>query len=68
MKSETNDKLNQCLFQNSVNTSTTIFSIYYIKMKVCMCVCRTRTSYHPEIWRGLISPGLGTKPGGDPKC
>ncbi len=45
-------------------------------MKVCVCVCvcpaacrRTYTSNHPEIWRGLlISPGLSTKPGGDPKC
>ena len=41
---------------------------------VCMCVCpaacrRTHTSHHPEIWHGLlISPGLGTEPGGDPKC
>ncbi len=26
-------------------------------------------SYHPEIWRGLlISPGLRTKLGGNPKC
>ena len=26
-------------------------------------------TYHPEIWRGLlISPWLGTEPGGDPKC
>jgi hypothetical protein len=39
-----------------------------------MCVCpaacrRTHTSYQPKIWRGLlISPGLGTKLGGDPKC
>ena len=43
-------------------------------MKVCMYVCpaacrRTYTTYHPEIWRGLlISPWLGTEPGGDPKC
>ena len=43
-------------------------------MYVCMCVCpaacrRTHTSYHPKIWRGLlISPGLGTKLGGNPKC
>ncbi len=43
-------------------------------MCVCMCVCpaacrRTHTSHHPKIWRGLlISPGLGTEPGGDPKC
>ena len=43
-------------------------------MYVCMCVCpaacrRTHTSHHPKIWRGLlISPGLGTKPRGDPKC
>jgi hypothetical protein len=41
---------------------------------VCMCVCpaacrQTHTSHHPKIWRGLlISPGLGTEPGGDPKC
>jgi hypothetical protein len=41
---------------------------------VCVCVCpaacrRTHTSYHPEIWRGLLtSPRLGTKQGGDPKC
>ncbi len=51
--------------------------IYYIEMKVCVCVCmyvcpaacrRTYTSYHPKIWRGLlISPGLGTKLGGDPQ-
>ncbi len=43
-------------------------------MKVCVCVCpaacrRTHTSHHPEIWRRLlISPGLGTEPGGNPKC
>jgi hypothetical protein len=47
-------------------------------MKVCVCVyvcvcpaaCRrTYTTYHPEIWHGLlISPGLRTKLGGDPKC
>ncbi len=43
-------------------------------MCVCVCVCpvacrRTHTSRHPKIWRGLlISPGLGTKPGGNPKC
>ncbi len=43
-------------------------------MKVCVYVCpaacrRTHTSHHPKIWRGLlISPGLGTEPGGDPKC
>jgi hypothetical protein len=45
-------------------------------MYVCVCVCvcpaacrRTHTSYHPEIWRELlISHGLGTKPGGNPKC
>ncbi len=53
------------------------YIIYYIKMKVCVYVCvyvcpaacrRTYTTYHPEIWRGLlISPGLGTEPGGDPK-
>ncbi len=50
-------------------------------MKVCMCVCvyvcmcvcpaacrRTHTTNHPEIWHGLlISPWLGTEPGGDPK-
>ncbi len=41
-------------------------------MKVCVCMCpaacrRTHTSHHPEIWHGLlISPGLGTEPGGDP--
>ncbi len=40
---------------------------------VCVCVCpaacpRTHTSHHPEIWHGLlISPWLGTEPGGDPK-
>ncbi len=35
-------------------------------MKVCVYVC---VCFHPEIWRGLlISPGLSTKPGGDPKC
>jgi hypothetical protein len=40
---------------------------------VCVCVCpaacrRTHTSHHPEIWCGLlISPGLSTKLGGDPK-
>jgi hypothetical protein len=39
-----------------------------------MCVCpaacrRTHTTHHPEILCGLlISPGLGTKPEGDPKC
>jgi hypothetical protein len=43
-------------------------------MRVCMCVClaacrRTHTGHHPEIWRGLlISSGLGTEPGGNPKC
>jgi hypothetical protein len=43
-------------------------------MCVCVCVCpaaccRTYTTYHPKIWRGLlISPWLGTEPGGDPKC
>ncbi len=41
---------------------------------VCVCVCpaacrRTHTSHHPEICHGfLISPWLGTEPGGDPKC
>ncbi len=41
---------------------------------VCVCVCpvachRTHTSHHPKIWHGLlISPWLGTEPGGDPKC
>ncbi len=45
---------------------------------VCLCVCvyvcpaacrRTYTTHHPEIWHGLlISPGLGTESGGDPKC
>ncbi len=37
---------------------------------VCPAVCRrTHSSHHPKIWHGLlISPGLGTKPGGDPKC
>ena len=39
-------------------------------MYVCPAACRwTHTSHHPEIWHGLlISPGLGTKAGGDPKC
>ena len=49
-------------------------------MKVCMSVhvCIrfrrqaghwTHTSHHPKICHGLlISPGLGTKPGGNPKC
>ncbi len=53
-----------------------MFIISYIKMKVCMCVCvcpaacrRTYTTDHPKIWRGLlISAGLGTEPGGNPKC
>jgi hypothetical protein len=37
---------------------------------VCPAACRrTHTTYDPEIWHGLlISPGLGTKLGGDPKC
>ena len=37
---------------------------------MCPAACRrTYTTYHPEIWHGLlISPGLGTKPGGNPKC
>jgi hypothetical protein len=44
---------------------------------VCMCVCvyvcpaacrQTYTTNHSEIWHGLlISPWLGTEPGGDPK-
>ena len=60
-----------------VKWSITIL-ISYIKMKVCMCVCvcvcpaacrLTHTTNHPKIWRGLlISPWLGTEPGGDPKC
>ena len=39
-----------------------------------MCVCgsggrRAHTSHHPKIWHGfLISPWLGTEPGGDPNC
>ncbi len=43
-------------------------------MCVCVYVCpaacrRTYTTNHPEIWHGLlISPWLGTEPGGDPKC
>ncbi len=39
-------------------------------MCVCSAACRrTHTSHHPKIWRGLLfSPGLGTEPGGDPKC
>jgi hypothetical protein len=47
--------------------------ISYIKMKVCVCVCpaacrQIHTSHHPVIWRGLlISPWLGTKPGGNQK-
>jgi hypothetical protein len=38
-------------------------------MCVCPAACRwTYTTYHPEIWHGLlISTGLGTKLGGDPK-
>ncbi len=47
-----------------------------MKVRVCVCmyVCpaacrRTHTSHHPKIWHGLlISPWLGTEPGGDPKC
>jgi hypothetical protein len=64
--------------RTSKNTKRKITNstISYIKMKVCVCVCvcpaacrRTHTSHHPEIWRGLlISPGLSTEPGGDPKC
>jgi hypothetical protein len=39
-------------------------------MYVCPAACRqTYTTYHHKIWRGLlISPGLSTEPGGDPKC
>ncbi len=39
-------------------------------MYVCPAACRrTHTSHHPDIWQGLlISPWLGTEPGGDPKC
>jgi hypothetical protein len=50
--------------------------IYYIKMKVCVCVCmyvcpaacrRTHTSHHSKIWHGLlISPHLAT-PNVDPR-
>ncbi len=41
----------------------------YVCVYVCPAAChQTYTSYHPKIWHGLlISPGLGTKPGGDPK-
>jgi hypothetical protein len=39
-------------------------------MYVCPAACRrAHTTHHPEIWCGLlISPGLGTEPGSDPKC
>jgi hypothetical protein len=42
----------------------------YVCVCVCPAACRwTYTSHHPEIWHGLlISPWLGTEPGGDPKC
>ena len=64
------------LFLKVSNIKTNLISFSYIKMKVCMyvCVCpaaccRTHTSHHPKIWHGLlISPGLGTEPGGNPKC
>ncbi len=73
----------QMLHSKSKRTHKLLVIIYYIKMKVCMCVCvcvcvcvrrpaacrRTHTSHHLEIWRGLlISPGLGTKLGGNSKC
>jgi hypothetical protein len=71
-------KITSKLRKFSWTGETNICRISYIKMKVCMyvcmCVCpaacrRTHTSHHPEIWHGLlISPGLGTEPGGDPKC
>ncbi len=63
------------VFSTNVNLCPQVKSaISYIKMKVCEYVCpaacrRTYTSHHPKIWHGLlISPGLGTEPGGDPKC
>ncbi len=41
-----------------------------VSVYVCLAACRrTYTSYHPEILRGLlISSGLRTKLGGNPKC
>ncbi len=59
---------------HTVSHLPNIQCISYIKMKVCVCVCpvaccRTHTSFHPEIWCGLlISPMLGTKLGGNYKC
>jgi hypothetical protein len=53
------------------------FYLLYKDESVCVVVCvcmsaacrRTYTTYHPKIWSGLlISPGLGTEPGGDRKC
>ncbi len=50
------------------------FNLLYKGESVCVCVCpaacrRTYTTNHFEIWHGLlISPWLGTEPGGDPKC
>ncbi len=50
------------------------YNLIYKGESMCVCVCpaacrRTHTSHQPKIWRGLlISPWLGTEPGGDPKC
>jgi hypothetical protein len=57
----------------SFQTFKTI-NLLYKDENVYVCVSgrrtyKSNTTYHPEIWHGLlISPGLGTKPGGDQKC
>jgi hypothetical protein len=47
-----------------------LYMYKYEIVYVCPAACRrTHTSHHPEIRHGLlISPGLGTKPGDNPKC
>jgi hypothetical protein len=51
--------------EEDVAVHDVVVSASLVKL-VCVCVY---TSYHPEIWHGLlISPRLGTKLGGDPKC
>jgi hypothetical protein len=63
-------------YDHNKNNSKNNNNLLYKDESVCVCTCvcpaacrRTHTSFHPKTWRGLlISPGLGTKPGGDPKC